>query len=319
MSAIKGHIDAVKRPGELGVHSMNHFSLAVPDITIAQDFYENFGLLLKTNGNTLEIYSEQSENCWGYITEGPKKKLQYLSFGAFEEDFILLKNRIEKVGVKLLDPPKGVESEGFWFRDLDGTLIQVYKAQKVTPYEKSTFENHSGPSGIQSAPFRSTVKRVRPRRLGHVALFTKDVLKTIDFYQRTLGLRLSDRNGDRVAFMHGIHGSDHHLIAIIKSKGGGLQHLSWDVGSINDIGVGAMYMADKGYQKGWGLGRHVLGSNYFHYIRDPWGGYCEYSADMDFIASSQNWDNGEDHKDEDSFYLWGPEVPQDFVHNYEAE
>jgi len=23
-------------------------------------------------------------------------------------------------------------------------------------------------------------------------------------------------------------------------------------------------MAEKGLQKGWGLGRHVLGSNYFH-------------------------------------------------------
>ena len=88
-----------------------------------------------------------------------------------------------------------------------------------------------------------------------------------------LGLRLSDRSGDLIAFMHGIHGSDHHMIAFVKSDGPGLHHLSWDVGSINDIGVGASHMAEKGFAYGWGLGRHVLGSNYFHYIRDPWGSY----------------------------------------------
>lgn len=37
------------------------------------------------------------------------------------------------------------------------------------------------------------------------------------------------------------------------------------------IGLGAKQMADEVYTRGWGLGRHVLGSNYFHYIRDPWG------------------------------------------------
>ena len=62
------------------------------------------------------------------------------------------------------------------------------------------------------------------------------------------------------------------MIAFVKSEGPGLHHCSWDVGSINDIGVGATHMADKGFTYGWGLGRHVLGSNYFHYIRDPWGG-----------------------------------------------
>ena len=32
-----------------------------------------------------------------------------------------------------------------------------------------------------------------------------------------------------------------------------------------------MRMADKGWSKGRLLGRHVLGSNYFHYVRDPVG------------------------------------------------
>ena len=55
---------------------------------------------------------------------------------------------------------------------------------------------------------------------------------------------------------------------------------------IDDIGLGAMHMAGKGHSAGWGLGRHVLGSNYFHYVRDPWGSYAEYSCDIDYIPAT---------------------------------
>ncbi len=133
-----------------------------------------------------------------------------------------------------------------------------------------------------------------------------------------LGLRLSDRSGDGIAFLHGIHGSDHHMIALAKSSAPGFHHVSWDLSNIHEIGLGAMRMADKGYTAGWGLGRHVLGSNYFHYVRDPWGSYCEYSSDIDYIPVTCDWDAG-DHPGEDSLYVWGPDVPKDFVVNYEAD
>jgi catechol 2,3-dioxygenase len=77
-------------------------------------------------------------------------------------------------------------------------------------------------------------------------------------------------------------------------------------------------MLGKGYSRGWGLGRHVLGSNYFHYVRDPWGSYSEYSADIDYVPVDCDWPSG-DHAPEDSFYAWGPDVPEDFVHNHEAD
>ena len=139
--------------------------------------------------------------------------------------------------------------------------------------------------GQRGAPFRRDVARVTPRRLAHVLLFTRDVEKAVQFYTRTLGLRLSDRSGDGIAFLHGIYGSDHHMIAFVKSSAPGLHHLSWDVGSVDDIGRAAMHMLDKGFARGWGLGRHVLGSNFFHYVGDPWGSFSEYSAGIDFVPA----------------------------------
>jgi catechol 2,3-dioxygenase-like lactoylglutathione lyase family enzyme len=187
----------------------------------------------------------------------------------------------------------------------------------VSPDRKSESQWVSVPAGKPGAGTRAEAPPVRPRRLSHVLIFTCDVLESIKFYERTLGLRLSDRASDLVAFMHGIHGSDHHLLALVKSSAPGFHHCSWDVASLNDIGLGAMRMHDKGWTKGWGLGRHVLGSNYFHYVRDPWGSFSEYSCDIDYIPKDERWPAA-DHKPEDSFYLWGPDVPREFTINYEG-
>ena len=59
-----------------------------------------------------------------------------------------------------------------------------------------------------------------------------------------------------------------------------------------------MHMLDKGFVKGWGLGRHVLGSNFFHYVQDPWGSFSEYSADIDYIPATCDWPAG-DHAPEE--------------------
>ena len=166
-------------------------------------------------------------------------------------------------------------------------LIEVKVAPKSSPDGKAQSQWTSSSAGVAGAAIRKDWPPVRPRRLSHVLTFTRDVDASIRFYERNLGLRLSDRSADLVAFMHGIHGSDHHLLALVKSSAPGFHHCSWDVSGINDIGLGAMRMHDKGWTKGWGLGRHVLGSNYFHYVRDPWGSFAEYSCDIDYIPKEQ--------------------------------
>jgi catechol 2,3-dioxygenase-like lactoylglutathione lyase family enzyme len=318
MTSIRGHIEATRRPGELGVHSMDHFSLVVPDLKVAQKFYTSFGLDVREEANALGIYTHGNEHRWAAISEGGRKRLDSLSFGIFEDDFDRFKRHVENEGQTLIDPPAGTNANGLWFHDHNGLLIELRVAEKTSPNGKSSFDNPSSPPGVAGAPSRSAAPLVRPERMAHVLAFTVDVQEAINFYSRVLGLRISDRCGEGICFMHGIHGSDHHLVAFAKSSAPGLHHCSWEVGSIDAIGRGAMQMADRGFSKGWGLGRHVLGSNYFHYVRDPWGSHCEYSSDIDYIPANCDW-NGGDHAPEDSFYVWGPEPPADFVQNYEAQ
>jgi hypothetical protein len=86
--------------------------------------------------------------------------------------------------------------------------------------------------------------------------------------------------------------------------------------SIDAVALGAAQMARVGYLRGWGIGRHVLGSNYFQYVRDPWNSYAEYSYDIDFVAPGAQWPS-RDHPAEDAIYVWGPDMPADFVKNFE--
>ena len=316
MTAIRGYVPPTQDRNAVGVHSLDQFVLAVPDLKPAEDFYRNFGLDLRQDGNRLLLHTFGHDHRWGSVIEGPRKQIHHLSFGCYAEDFSALKARVERNGVTLLDPPPGFASNGFWFRNADGILNEVKVAPKSSPDAKKSGPWQSCPEGTAGAPPRSKAWTVHPRRLSHVLCFTPDIDRSIAFYAENLGLRLSDRS-DFVAFMHGIHGSDHHLLAFAQSEAPGFHHCSWDVGSIDDIGLGAACMADKGYSKGWGLGRHVLGSNYFHYVQDPWGSFAEYSCDIDYIPKTQAWEAGY-HKPEDSLSLWGPEPPDYFIQNAEA-
>ncbi len=311
-------LPSLRRSNATGVHSVNRFVFSVPDLDEAEKFYSTFGLEVRRSGNRLDLYAYGHPHCWASIhANGQPKKMQYISFGIFADDLETFRERIAKLGIGC-DPHPMSDGQGIWLRDPDGTPTQLIVAPKVAP------EIRTQPSplaavaaGRGAAPARSKAAVVRPRRLSHVLRFSPDVPRMIRFCEEVLGLRLSDQSGDLVAFLHGAHGSDHHLVAFVKSDAPGLHHSSWDVGSVNEVGWGGERMRAAGYEKGWGVGRHVLGSNYFYYVGDPWGSFAEYSFDIDHVPHDLEWQSG-DHPPDDSFYLWGPAVPDYFIANTES-
>jgi len=95
------------------------------DLNVADEFYTNFGLNMVRNGNTLQLKTFGHDHAWGSAVEGKSKALHPLSFGCYAEDIARLKARIEGEGIKLIDPPPGFESNGFWFRNHENVLIEV--------------------------------------------------------------------------------------------------------------------------------------------------------------------------------------------------
>ncbi len=316
MTAIGGFQAPTSGEGRLGVHSIGEFVLSVPAPEKAADFYGAFGLDISDAGGQVALATADGYR-WGRVVGGPRKAMHHVAFHCFEEDLPRFKTHLEGQGIRLLSPPPGFDSNGLWLADPDGLLVEIRVGPKTSPDSKAAPAPFDADEAARCAPYRRLAGRARPRRLSHILRFTPDVERMIGFYARALGLRLSDRSGGAIAFMHAIHGSDHHILAFARSEAPGLHHLSWDMPTLDSIGVGAIAMADKGYRMGWGLGRHVLGSNYFHYVRDPWGSFSEYSFNIDHIPARTEWEPL-DHPAEDSFYLWGPDMPPEFVFNAEA-
>lgn len=312
---------ASRRPGVVAVHSLDRFVFTVPELGVARRFYEAFGLDVRQTGRRLDLYTFGHPHCWASIHEaGERKRLQYLRFGIFADDLAVFRDRIRAQRLGCEPHPLADDAglgESLWLRDPDGIATQLVVAAKVSPSAKT--QPSPVPvvaAGEGAAPPRGKVSPVRPRYLSHILRFTPDVPRMVAFGAEVLGLRLADRSGDVIAFTYTPHGSDHHLVAFAKSHAPGLHHSSWDVGSVNEVGLGAEQMREAGWGQGWGVGRHVLGSNYFNYVRDPWGSYCEYSCDIDFVPPQLDWPAA-DHAPQDALYVWGPAVPEDFVANHE--
>lgn len=300
------------------VHSVDRFVFSVPDLEVALRFYAEFGLDVRHEGARLDLYTFGHPHCWASIFQAAgTKRLQYVRYGIRAQDAAVFQQRVEHLGIGIAAHPLG-DTQGIWLRDPDGIAAQLVVAPKVSPSAKTVATPPVAVApGQGAAPSRSKVTAVRPRYLSHILRFTPDVAAMVAFCRDTLGLRLSDHSADIIAFLHSPHGSDHHLVAFAKSNAPGLHHSSWDVGSIDEVGAGAEHMRDAGWGQGWGVGRHVLGSNYFNYVRDPWGSFCEYSCGIDYIPANLDWPAA-DHAPEDSLYVWGPPVPEDFITNHEV-
>jgi catechol 2,3-dioxygenase-like lactoylglutathione lyase family enzyme len=307
---------ANRRAGVLAVHSLDHFAIEVPDLEEARRFYTAFGLDVRDEPRGIGLYTVGQAHRWGFVRKGERKRLLYLSFGVFADDFSAFGAHFDATGVKRIAPVRA-DLGGMWIEGFDGMPINVRVAEKSSPDAKSVFETKSVGPGVAGTVANSKAPKVHPRRLSHFAIFTTDVPAAVSFYERTLGLRLSDSSGP-VAFLHGAHGSDHHMLALITSDHRGMHHACWDVASIQEVGLGWAQMARAGFEQGWGLGRHVLGANYFRYVRDPWGSYSEYSADIDYIPADCDWKPGH-HAPEDSMFLWGPLPAEDFIGNLEPK
>lgn len=301
-----------------GVHSIDHFSMEVPSLDEAKHFFTHFGLEVEQVADEeLQLRCQGDPQVWGRLRDGSRKRFAYLSLNCYADDFDALRTQANLAGAVPAAGSPYVTDEGYWFFDPDGNLIQIKTGQRTMPERAGAPGSQSTPVGTRGVLGRSETAKVHPTRLSHILLFSSDINRSIGFFRDALGLHLSDRSHDAVAFMHARHGCDHHLVAFASSSAAGLHHTSWDVPTVNDVGRGAEQMRTAGFSEGWGTGRHVLGSNYFHYVRDPWGSFAEYSAEIDYVPSGSVWPAG-DYPPEDSLYLWGPSVPENFIHNSEA-
>jgi catechol 2,3-dioxygenase-like lactoylglutathione lyase family enzyme len=299
------------------ITSLLHYALEVPDQTIGEKFYSSFGLSqLSVRDNGVHLRPAPLKRECVLLYPGARKRLHHIALGAPGDNFEQVKDALERAKVSEIDPPKNAPNGGIWVRDPDGNVLNIRnETAEPKPTDPPLTLNTPGRvlrSGERGCP--SADQTSQPRRLGHVLLFSPNIDRQLKFYTEVLGFKLSDRSRNIVAFVR--CDTDHHNLAFLTSPAPGFHHGSFEVGNIDELAIGAERMREAGFDPAWGPGRHVIGSNFFYYIRDPWGSFAEYFHDIDCIAADCAW-KPQDFPEEDALYRWGPPVPPDFAENKE--
>ena len=301
-------------------------TLEVPQIEPGVKFYTDAGLEAATDGAVARLRCPgQDRDSIVLLGNAPFKRLHHIALRADGLEEIAAKT--SNAGGELASAPEGFASNGLWVRDPHGMLIHLQE-RAADP------ELEAGPSFEVNAPGRllrtrrsamrpsASYAAAKPLRLGHILLFSPDVLKSVAFPSEALGMGLADRAQDVIAFCCARKDSDHHVVAFAKSPTVGFHHASFQVGDPDEVGRGGRALVGKTRERAlngdWGFGRHTIGSNFFHYIQDPWGSWFEYYSDMDHIDDYSLW-TPTNYEMADSLANWGPAAPPDFAHNYEAD
>jgi catechol 2,3-dioxygenase-like lactoylglutathione lyase family enzyme len=303
----------------LGAHAV---VLEVPDLDVGIKFYTDAGLEAARDGNVARLRCfGQDRDCIVLIGGAPRKRLHHIALRAEALDEIAA--NVPGAGGTVVSAPEGFDDEGLWVTDPNGMLIHLLEFAREKKLPAAPPFEINGPAGIvrvrRSAILpASQYGPATPLRLGHILCFSPDVMASVKFLTEGLGMGLSDQAQDIIAFTCARKNSDHHVVAFAKSPGVGFHHVSLMVSDPDEVGRGGRALLAKAGKGDWGFGRHTIGSNFFHYIQDPWGSWFEYYSDMDYIDDYALW-QPTNYAMEDSLASWGPEVPHDFVHNYEVE
>lgn len=302
-----------------GAHS---FTLEVPDLAAGVGFYTAAGLELLAQDSDRAVLGCAGQPRESVVLLGghPRKRLHHIALQA--DGLPEIAAAVPAAGGAVIAAPEGFAADGLWVTDPHGVVIHLIDGPSDAPLAAAEAFEMNAPGRLvrvrrSAVPKRAACPPPRPLRLGHILLFTPDTMASVRFVIEGLGMGLADQAQDVIAFTCARSESDHHVLAFAKSAGTGFHHGSFQVAGPDEVGrAGRALLAHAG-RGDWGFGRHTIGSNFFHYVQDPWGSWFEYYADMDYIDDLSQW-TATNYDMEDALASWGPDVPPDFVHNYEA-
>jgi hypothetical protein len=162
----------------------------------------------------------------------------------------------------------------------------------------------------------------RVQRLGHVVLQSTKYTEALNWYLDNLGMIVSDflyfpgqrELGPTMSFIRCDRGgdlADHHTLAIALGPRNRYVHSAYQVADLDAMAAGGEYLRQRGYQRSWGIGRHVQGSQLFDYWRDPDGFMVEHFTDGDVFDNSL--EPGWAAFTASGLAQWGPPVTKDFL------
>ncbi|NPT60356.1 VOC family protein [Paraburkholderia elongata] len=167
-----------------------------------------------------------------------------------------------------------------------------------------------------NAPIRSSAEPSPVLRMGHVVLQTPDFQRTAEWYMHRFGFIASDLctvadGTPALGFFRLDRGdtpADHHSLAFLAGPAPAVLHVSTETIDIDAVGQGQQHLRARGWTHAWGTGRHVLGSQFFDYWKDPAGDEWEHYADGDLMTA--DYPTGQHPLARGGLWAWGDDLPE---------
>jgi 2,3-dihydroxy-p-cumate/2,3-dihydroxybenzoate 3,4-dioxygenase len=161
-------------------------------------------------------------------------------------------------------------------------------------------------------PFVSTRRYFPSRDAGitefsHIGLKTADAPRDERFWSSLFNFRANDWIG-----LAGLLSFDkvHHRIALFPAPVPGVQHINFQVQSIDDIMRSYYFLTERQVRIVFGPGRHVTSGAYFLYFEGPDGVVYEYSSGVRSV--DETWRPRQLPFCDEAFCAWGsrPDIPE---------
>jgi catechol 2,3-dioxygenase-like lactoylglutathione lyase family enzyme len=223
-----------------------------------------------SEGDTVHLRANGSEHHVVTLRERPKASLLGVHFAAHDRVAVdALHDKAKGFGATVTGAPSELPRSagggyGFQFQTPEGHVLNV----------SSDVARHHNMANDRS----------KPMKLAHVVLNSARIEEQTDFFVDLLGFRLSDST-DMMSFVR--CSSDHHSIAMSRSDGPSLNHMAYEVASIDGLMRGAGRLKSSGFNIEWGVGRHGPGNNVFSYFVEPNGFVVEYTAEVEQVDEAQ--------------------------------
>jgi len=257
----------MSEPRVTGLRSIEY---NVTDVATTARFYEKcWGLAPVVQEDGVQyMRATGAEHHIVALHKGPKAGVKRVNFAAADKTTVDgLHAKLSALGAAIDSAPRSLSTPGggygFSFSDPDGLSYAI----------SSDVDQHDDATMVDDRPFK----------LSHVVLNSDKVNALEEFYCDALGFRVSDRT----ARMHFIRCSaDHHSVAFAHASGPSLNHTAFEVPNFDGLMRGAGRMKQKGFEVGWGVGRHGPGNNLFTYFVEPNGLVVEYTAEVEQVDDS---------------------------------
>jgi catechol 2,3-dioxygenase-like lactoylglutathione lyase family enzyme len=291
----------------MSLHRLTSITLGVPNVAETADYYTSFGLVpLGDHRFATPDGGEQLK-----IVHAPLRRLVELGVGVDDPDDLDrvtsslarldLAGTRDETSLRVTDPNSNLE-----------VVLQIAPHVVQQPAEQAPYNGPGRPSRPNvHAPGIEREGRVRPRKLGHVVIGSRDQDASQRFFTEGLGFKVSDHVPSLASFLR--CSTDHHNILVQKAPVDFLHHTAWEVDDVDEVGRGATAMLEDHPERHvWGLGRHHVGSNFFWYLKDPAGNFSEYYSDLDCIVDDALWKPSV-VEGARGIYNWGPPLPPSFI------